>query len=293
MATHSSILAWKNRMDRGTWRATLHGVTKESDMTLGLNNSETNKNVSLIRLSSDLTEMHSMCLIRREIHPSFPSSFRLQGSACRWPTESGSRLKIRRWSRRRPPTATSPSPPKRSGWGCLPWMPQDGSFLPTSLWPAWVRGCELPLWDSLEAQVETSQVDSWDFTSPSSRSRLCPPWRGGQEHPWKHRAAGDLATGAWGAAGACGGLDSRWWPRGEPQLGPASSWEPQCSAARWGQRAPEFPFQLLENRGEAGFAEEWSSIINSCKKYSLTTHCVPSPVLETGTQWWASPVARQ
>ena len=83
MATHSSILAWKNRIDRGTWRATLHGVTKESDMTLGLNNSETNKNVSLMRLSSDLTEMHSMCLIRREIHPSFPSSFRLQGSACR------------------------------------------------------------------------------------------------------------------------------------------------------------------------------------------------------------------
>ena len=83
MATHSSIFAWKNPMDRGTWRATLHGVTKELDTTSGLNNRETNKNVSLMRLSSDLTEMHSMCLIRREIHPSFPSSFRLQGSACR------------------------------------------------------------------------------------------------------------------------------------------------------------------------------------------------------------------
>ena len=32
MATHSSILASKNPMDRGTWRATVHGVT-ESDMT--------------------------------------------------------------------------------------------------------------------------------------------------------------------------------------------------------------------------------------------------------------------
>ena len=28
MATHSSILAWENSMDRGAWRATVHGVTK-------------------------------------------------------------------------------------------------------------------------------------------------------------------------------------------------------------------------------------------------------------------------
>ena len=29
MATHSSILAWRiNPMDRGAWRATVHGVTK-------------------------------------------------------------------------------------------------------------------------------------------------------------------------------------------------------------------------------------------------------------------------
>ena len=28
MATHSSILAWRIRMDRGAWQATLHGVTK-------------------------------------------------------------------------------------------------------------------------------------------------------------------------------------------------------------------------------------------------------------------------
>ena len=30
-ATHSSILAW-NPMDRGAWRATVHGVAKELDM---------------------------------------------------------------------------------------------------------------------------------------------------------------------------------------------------------------------------------------------------------------------
>ena len=28
MATHSSILAWRIPMDRGAWRATVHGVTK-------------------------------------------------------------------------------------------------------------------------------------------------------------------------------------------------------------------------------------------------------------------------
>ena len=33
MVTHSSVLAWENPMDRGAWRATVHGVTKESDTT--------------------------------------------------------------------------------------------------------------------------------------------------------------------------------------------------------------------------------------------------------------------
>ena len=32
IATHSSILAWRIPMDRGAWRATVHGVT-ELDMT--------------------------------------------------------------------------------------------------------------------------------------------------------------------------------------------------------------------------------------------------------------------
>ena len=33
MATHSSILVWKNPMDRGAWQAAIHGVRKELDMT--------------------------------------------------------------------------------------------------------------------------------------------------------------------------------------------------------------------------------------------------------------------
>ena len=31
MATHSSILAWRIPMDRGTWQATVHRVRKELD----------------------------------------------------------------------------------------------------------------------------------------------------------------------------------------------------------------------------------------------------------------------
>ena len=33
MATHASILAWKIPMNRGAWRAAVHGGRKESDMT--------------------------------------------------------------------------------------------------------------------------------------------------------------------------------------------------------------------------------------------------------------------
>ena len=40
MATHSSILAWKNPMDGGAWKATVHGVAKSqtqlSDFTFFL-----------------------------------------------------------------------------------------------------------------------------------------------------------------------------------------------------------------------------------------------------------------
>ena len=31
MAIHSSILAWRTPMDRGVWRAIVHGVAKELD----------------------------------------------------------------------------------------------------------------------------------------------------------------------------------------------------------------------------------------------------------------------
>ena len=43
MATHSHVLVLGNPMDRGTWWATVHGVAKELDTTLRLNNSNTPK----------------------------------------------------------------------------------------------------------------------------------------------------------------------------------------------------------------------------------------------------------
>ena len=40
MATLSSILAWRNCMDRGAWQTTVHGVAKQLDMTEQLNNND-------------------------------------------------------------------------------------------------------------------------------------------------------------------------------------------------------------------------------------------------------------
>ena len=42
MATHSSILILENFMDREGWEATIHRVSKGSDMTEQLNNSKPN-----------------------------------------------------------------------------------------------------------------------------------------------------------------------------------------------------------------------------------------------------------
>ena len=33
MSTHSSIFAWKNTVNRGTWWVTVHGDEKELDLT--------------------------------------------------------------------------------------------------------------------------------------------------------------------------------------------------------------------------------------------------------------------
>ena len=46
MATHASILGWRIPMDRGAWRATVHGVAKESDTTERLNNKPQQSEIS-------------------------------------------------------------------------------------------------------------------------------------------------------------------------------------------------------------------------------------------------------
>ena len=40
MATLSSILAWRDCMDREAWQTTVHGVAKQLDMTEQLNNND-------------------------------------------------------------------------------------------------------------------------------------------------------------------------------------------------------------------------------------------------------------
>ena len=46
MAAHSSILAWRIPIDRGTWRATVHGSHKELDMTERLSTAHKRKRSS-------------------------------------------------------------------------------------------------------------------------------------------------------------------------------------------------------------------------------------------------------
>ena len=54
MPTHSAMLAWRIPMDRGAWRATIHGVA-ESDMTkYTLMQGDVGLGLSLVGSSPDL-----------------------------------------------------------------------------------------------------------------------------------------------------------------------------------------------------------------------------------------------
>ena len=44
MATPTPVSYLRNTMDRGAWQATVHGVTKESDMTLETKEQQKNRN---------------------------------------------------------------------------------------------------------------------------------------------------------------------------------------------------------------------------------------------------------
>ena len=48
MATHSSILAWENPMDRGTYQATVHAVAESDTTTQQLNNKNNKMYMQLI-----------------------------------------------------------------------------------------------------------------------------------------------------------------------------------------------------------------------------------------------------
>ena len=55
MATHSSILAWENPMDRGAWRATVRGVPKSWTR---LSNSLSIRSLMLYHFEGDLLKLY-------------------------------------------------------------------------------------------------------------------------------------------------------------------------------------------------------------------------------------------
>ena len=76
MASHSSILAWRIRVDRGAWWATLHGVPKESDTPERLSNRYDVMcqwcHVGFVSLSSlGLTSLVASTLLQMASLPSF------------------------------------------------------------------------------------------------------------------------------------------------------------------------------------------------------------------------------
>ena len=62
MATCSSILAWKNLLGRGTWRAAVHGVTKRKDTTKWLTNNRYLRHI-LACVYASMLSGSSLCLL--------------------------------------------------------------------------------------------------------------------------------------------------------------------------------------------------------------------------------------
>ena len=52
MATHSSVLAWRTHMDRGTWRAATHGVA-ESPTQLSAQAQQTGERGQVLRVEGE------------------------------------------------------------------------------------------------------------------------------------------------------------------------------------------------------------------------------------------------
>ena len=62
MATHSSILAWRySCMDRGAWRATVHGVTKSRTWLSDYHFT----NLQLLSFQSEVQRSHNVCFGRK------------------------------------------------------------------------------------------------------------------------------------------------------------------------------------------------------------------------------------
>ena len=83
MATHSSILAWGNPMDRGAWRATVHGVTRVG------HNSATEQAISNLFFKAVSKEHYVACSLENGVSYSmlyevWSFTFRIQNSCSYW-----------------------------------------------------------------------------------------------------------------------------------------------------------------------------------------------------------------
>ena len=72
MATHSSILAWKNPVDRGTWRATVLGGHKEKDTTEQLKDHQ-HLIPTLVSPGAPVRGPKPFCFSTSRFWPGFPS----------------------------------------------------------------------------------------------------------------------------------------------------------------------------------------------------------------------------
>ena len=75
MATHSSIFAWRILMDRGAWRATVHGVAKSPDTTEWLSTQEKCLTLSKVLMLKWIRPIYKFKLIPNPVFiPLHPTS---------------------------------------------------------------------------------------------------------------------------------------------------------------------------------------------------------------------------
>ena len=76
MATHASVLAWRIPMDRGAWRATVHGVSKsQTQLTVQLDYKESSDRLlsfcvpKSLRIGTAAVKLKNTCFLEETLCP--------------------------------------------------------------------------------------------------------------------------------------------------------------------------------------------------------------------------------